>query len=131
MDTQQNIIKVVMTFLKNQKTWKMVKWCLSAYNAQQLNRRVKVKWRNPGKGVAPFPTAIGKGSFRIALDCDRKLTYLKNQKYKITPYLFTSFHWFRIALHRVLYNNLLFVIGILRVIASSENDDNICKTNSY
>ena len=35
----------------------------------------RVKWSNPGKGVAPFPTqwwsSYWKGSFRVTLDCGR------------------------------------------------------------
>ena len=44
----------------------------------------RVKWRNPGKGVAPFPTpwcsSYWKGSLRVTLDYGRQLyllTYLQ------------------------------------------------------
>ena len=37
----------------------------------------RVKWSNPGKGVAPFPTpwcsSYGKGSFQVALNQGRQL----------------------------------------------------------
>ena len=53
------------------KTLKMV-LDTSLLNTQHYKVRIKVKWSNPGNGVAPFPTpqcsSYRKGSFLVALD---------------------------------------------------------------
>ena len=53
------------------KTLKMV------LDATLLNTEVRVKWSNPGKGVAPSPTpwcrSYQKGSLRVTLDYGRQL----------------------------------------------------------
>ena len=58
------------------KTLKMV-LDASLLNIQQY--KVWVKWRNPGKGVAPFPTpwcsSYRKGSLRVTLDYGRQLYF--------------------------------------------------------
>ena len=51
----------------------------SLLNTQQYKLRIKVKWSNPGKGIAPFPTpqcsSYWKGSPLIALDYSRLLYF--------------------------------------------------------
>ena len=46
-------------------------------NTQHYKLRIKVKWSNPGKGVAPSPTSrcrsYRKGSLRVTLDYGRQL----------------------------------------------------------
>ena len=50
--------------------------------------KVRVKWRNPGKGVAPFPTlwcsSYWKGSLRVTLDYGHQLYLLLVFKYSYT-----------------------------------------------
>ena len=63
------------------KTLKMV-LDTSLLNTQQYKVRIKakVKWSNPGKGVAPSPTprcsSYWKGSLLVALDYSRQLIYI-------------------------------------------------------
>ena len=44
----------------------------SLFNTQHSKVRIKLKWSNPGKGIAPSPTlqcsSYWKGSLRVALD---------------------------------------------------------------
>ena len=48
-------------------------------NTKHNKVRIKVKWSNPGKGVAPSPTpwccSYQKGSLRVTLNCSRQLNY--------------------------------------------------------
>ena len=78
-----------------QETWvqskvasyeKLLKWylilpCLTLSNIRYVSR---VKWSNPGKGVAPSLTprcsSYWKGSLLVALDYGRWLYFFKNQK---------------------------------------------------
>ena len=64
------------------KTLKMV-LDTSLLNTQQYKVLSRVKWSNPGKGVAPSPTprcsSYWKGSLRVALDQDPQL-YLQCYK---------------------------------------------------
>ena len=61
------------------KTQKMV-LDASLLHTQHYKVRIKVKWSNPGKGVAPFLApwcnSYRKGSLRVTLDSGRELTYL-------------------------------------------------------
>ena len=58
------------------KTLKMIHPCLIISNIRYLST---VKWSNPGKGVAPFPTtrcsSYWKGSLLVALDYGRQLYF--------------------------------------------------------
>ena len=54
--------------------WFLIPPCLTLSNIRYVSR---VKWSNPGKGVAPFPTprcsSYWKGSLLVALDCGHQL----------------------------------------------------------
>ena len=56
------------------KKWYLMPPCLTLSNIRYVSR---VKWSNPGKGVAPFPTprcsSYWKGSLLVALDCGRQI----------------------------------------------------------
>ena len=58
----------------------------SLLNAQQLRYVLRVKWSNPGKGVASFPTpqccSYRKGSLRVSLSYGVQLTYYLKIKKK-------------------------------------------------
>ena len=65
----------------------------SLLSAQQLKRRIKGKWSNPGRKSGALPylrvDSYRKGSLRVAPDCGRKLTYFtilevneKKEKYQ-------------------------------------------------
>ena len=56
-------------------------WCLLAYHFKVISKvRVKGKWSNPGKGVAPFPhlgvVALVKGAFGPPSTTVGQLTYI-------------------------------------------------------
>ena len=57
------------------KKWYLIPPCLTL-----RNYKVRVKWSNPGKGVAPSPTpwcsSYRKGSLRVTLDYGRQLYLL-------------------------------------------------------
>ena len=57
--------------------WYLIHPCLTLSGTWYV---LRVKWRNPGKGVAPSPTprcsSYWKGSFRVALDYGRQLYFL-------------------------------------------------------
>ena len=54
--------------------WYLIPPCLTLSNIRYVSR---VKWSNPGKGVAPSPTprysSYWKGSFLVTLDYSRQL----------------------------------------------------------
>ena len=56
--------------------WYLIPPCLTLSNIRYVSR---VKWSNPGKGVAPSHTprcsSNWKGSLRVALDCGRQLYF--------------------------------------------------------
>ena len=56
------------------KKWYLMPPCLTLSNIRYVSR---VKWSNPGKGVAPFPTpqcsSYWNGSFWVALNYSRQL----------------------------------------------------------
>ena len=56
--------------------WYLIPPCLTLGNIRCVSR---VKWRNPGKGVAPSPTpqcsSYWKGSLPVALDYSHQLTF--------------------------------------------------------
>ena len=60
----------------NPKTKKIV---LDAFLLNTQHYKVRVKWSNPGKGVAPSPTpwcsSYRKGSLRVTLDYGRQLYF--------------------------------------------------------
>ena len=60
------------------KKWYLMPPCLTLSIIRYESR---VKWSNPGKGVAPSPTPLcssyGKGSLRVTLDYGRQLTYTR------------------------------------------------------
>ena len=62
--------------------WYLIPSCLTLSNIRYVSR---VKWSNPGKGVAPSPTpgcySYWKGSLRVTLDYGRQL-YLFTLKFK-------------------------------------------------
>ena len=62
---------------KNFKKWYLMPPCLTLSIIRHGSR---VKWSNPGKGVAPSPTpwssSYQKGSLRVSLDYGRKLYLL-------------------------------------------------------
>ena len=64
--------------------------------------KVRVKWRNPGKGVVPFPTpccrSYQKGSLLDALDYGHQLTYDRQ------PYLLIISFWLICLVGRVFAN---------------------------
>ena len=47
-----------------------------------IRYRLRVKWNNPGNGVAPFPTpccsSYWKGSLRVTLDFGHRISIIKN-----------------------------------------------------
>ena len=59
------------------KKWYLMPPCLTLSIIRYGSR---VKWSNPGKGVAPFPTpwcsSYRKGSLRVTLDYGRQLYFL-------------------------------------------------------
>ena len=62
---------------KDSKKWYLMPPCLTL---SIIRYGLRVKWRNPGKGVAPSPTlwcsSYRKGSLRVTLDNDRQLYLL-------------------------------------------------------
>ena len=58
------------------KKWYLTPPCLTLSIIKYVSR---IKWSNPGKGVAPFPTpqfgSYWKGSFRLAFDYGRQLYF--------------------------------------------------------
>ena len=58
-----------LSHTKDSKKWYLMPPCLTLSIIRYGSR---VKWRNPGKGVAPFPTlwcsSYWKGSLRVTLD---------------------------------------------------------------
>ena len=58
------------------KKWYLIPPCLTPSNIMYISR---VKWRNPGKGVVPFPTPLcssyWKWSLLVTLDYGRQLYY--------------------------------------------------------
>ena len=60
------------------KKWYLMPPCLTLSIIRHGSR---VKWSNPGKGVAPFPTpwcsSYRKGSLRVTLDYGRQLYFVK------------------------------------------------------
>ena len=61
------------------KKWYLMPPCLTLSIIRYGSR---VKWSNPGKGVAPFPTpwcnSYRKGSLRVTLDYGRQLYFYLN-----------------------------------------------------
>ena len=55
----------------------------SLLNTQHYKEVSRVKWRNPGEGIAPFPTPQGcsywKESIRVAFNYSRQHYYLYKQ----------------------------------------------------
>ena len=68
------------------KKWFLIPPCLTLSIIRYVSR---VKWSNPGKGVAPSPisrcSSYRKGSFRVALDYGRQL-YLLLTRYRAEVY---------------------------------------------
>ena len=68
------------------KKWYLILPCLTLSNIRYESR---VKWSNPGKGVAPSPTfwccSYWKGSLLVALDYGRQLyfTYMYKNRFGI------------------------------------------------
>ena len=62
--------------LQRLKKWHLIPPCLTLSNIRYVS---KIKWRNPGKGVAPSPTprcsSYWKGSLRVTLDYGRQLYF--------------------------------------------------------
>ena len=69
----QSQVASYQRFLK----WYLIPPCLTLSNIRYVSR---VKWSNPRKGVAPFPTprcsSYWKGSLLVALDYSRQIYYL-------------------------------------------------------
>ena len=76
---------------KTFKKWYLIPPCLTLSNIKYVSR---VKWSNPGKGVAPFPTpqcsSDWKGSLLVTLDYSRQL-YFYNTKVWI-PFVSSTKH---------------------------------------
>ena len=74
---QETWVKSQVASYQRLKKWYLVPPCLTLSNIRYISR---VKWINPGKGVAPSPTPqcsnYWKGSLLIALDYDRQLCLL-------------------------------------------------------
>ena len=52
---------------------------ITLLNTQHYKVRIKIKWSNPGKGVAPptpWCSSYQKGSLRVTLDYGRQLIYI-------------------------------------------------------
>ena len=66
----------VESYQKLFKKWYLIPPCLTLSIIRYVSR---VKWSNPGKGVAPFPTprfsSYWKGSLWVALDYSRRLYF--------------------------------------------------------
>ena len=77
---------------KTQKKWYLMPPCLTLSIIRYGSR---VKWSNPGKGVAPFPTpwcsSYRKGSLRVTLDYGRQLYFTLLFEMRITFWNVT--HW--------------------------------------
>ena len=78
------------TWVQFQVVWyqRLLKWylippCLTLSNVRYV---LRVKWSNPGKGVAPSPTpqcsSYRKGSFRVTLDDGRQLYLLTDTLFR-------------------------------------------------
>ena len=77
------------------KKWYLIPPCLTLSIIRYVSR---VKWSNPGKGVAPSPTprwsSHWKGIFRVALEYYRQLTYLQYLNWIFLNGTFFCFwHW--------------------------------------
>ena len=119
------------------KKWYLIPPCLKLSNIRYLSR---VKWSNPGKGVAPSPTpsSYWKGSLLIALDYSRQIYLLvSTQLYIKYLYLiqmnFPNLYGFKYSYQILIiytqlyrfknYPYLLTVIRVLMVLQS--NTDNL------
>ena len=71
------------------KKWYLMPPCLTLSIIRYGSR---VKWSNPGKGVAPFPTpwcsSYRKGSLRVTLDYGRQLYFIYIYMYIISTNLY-------------------------------------------
>ena len=76
------------------KEWYLIPPCLTLSNIRYVSR---VKWINPRRGVAPFPTprcsSYWKGSLLVALDYGRHLYLLYSIKYSYKIRIFSSQNW--------------------------------------
>ena len=79
------------------KKWYLMPPCLTLSNISYVSR---VKWSNPEKRVAPFPTpwcsSYRKGSLRVTLDYGRQLYFIT--QYNICPLgwgyeIYRLHHW--------------------------------------
>ena len=84
------------------KKWYLMPPCLTLSIIRYGSR---VKWSNPGKGVAPFPTpwcsSYRKGSLRVTLDYGRQL-YLLTMKNAINQSRTILTLFFRCRYHHAL-----------------------------
>ena len=75
--------------------WYLIPPCLPLSNIRYVSR---VKWRNPEKGVSPFPTprcsSYWKGSFLVALDYGRQLIYIyiERERKRMAATFFIEIH---------------------------------------
>ena len=76
------------------KKWYLIPPCLTLSIIRYVSR---VKWSNPGKGVALSPTSqcssYWKGSLRVALDYGRQLYFIYIYLYKCAYSLYSGYLW--------------------------------------
>ena len=102
----QSQVASYQRFLK----WYLIPPCLTLSNIRYVSR---VKWSNPGKGVAPSPTpqcnSDWKGSLLVALDYGRQLTYKEPQDRQLCLWCICSFSifWWGVACYLSEFPTLL------------------------
>ena len=86
----RSLVASYQRFLK----WYLIPPCLILSNIRFVSR---VKWSNPGKGVAPSPrllcSSYWKGSLLVALDYGRQLTY-KWERCDTRTIFLAELNWF-------------------------------------
>ena len=83
--TRETWVQSQVESYKRLKKWYLTPPCLTLSIIRYGSR---VKWSNPGKEVAPFPTpwcsSYRKGSLLVALDCSHQLYYYFTYMIEIT-----------------------------------------------
>ena len=80
---------------KEFKKWWLIPLCLTLRIIKYVSR---LRWSNPGKGVAPSPTprwgSYWKGSLQVTLDYGRQLYFTCNARAGEEPVLFSKIPYF-------------------------------------
>ena len=104
----------VASYQRLLKKWYLIPPCLTLSNIRDVSR---VKWSNPGKGVAPSPTpwcsSSWKGSLLVTLDYGRQLYFYIGCKKKKRNFAFvTQLPWSLIILLPVLVRPRVFQLAV-------------------